>query len=28
MIEFYTGSSAPRRAVQDSVVAALARFRR
>ncbi|HEY7470950.1 MAG TPA: D-alanyl-D-alanine carboxypeptidase/D-alanyl-D-alanine-endopeptidase [Gemmatimonadota bacterium] len=28
MIEFYTGSSAPRRAVQDSIVAALARFRR
>ena len=28
LIEFYTGSSAPRRAVQDSVVAALARFRR
>jgi D-alanyl-D-alanine carboxypeptidase/D-alanyl-D-alanine-endopeptidase (penicillin-binding protein 4) len=28
MMEFYTGSSAPRRAVQDSIVAALARFRR
>lgn len=28
MVEFYTGSAAPRRAVQDSVVAALARFRR
>lgn len=28
MTEFYTGSSAPRRAVQDSIVAALARFRR
>ena len=28
LVEFYTGSSAPRRAVQDSVVAALARFRR
>jgi PBP4 family serine-type D-alanyl-D-alanine carboxypeptidase len=28
LIEFYTGSSAPLRAVQDSVVAALARFRR
>ena len=28
MIEFYAGSSAPRRAVQDSIVAALAGFRR
>lgn len=28
MIEFYVGSAAPRRAVQDSIVAALARFRR
>ena len=28
IMEFYTGSSAPRRAVQDSIVAALARFRR
>jgi D-alanyl-D-alanine carboxypeptidase/D-alanyl-D-alanine-endopeptidase (penicillin-binding protein 4) len=28
MIEFYVGSTAPRRAVQDSIVAALARFRR
>jgi D-alanyl-D-alanine carboxypeptidase/D-alanyl-D-alanine-endopeptidase (penicillin-binding protein 4) len=28
LIEFYTGSSAPRRAVQDSIVAALSRFRR
>lgn len=28
MVEFYTGSSAPRRAMQDSIVAALARFRR
>jgi D-alanyl-D-alanine carboxypeptidase/D-alanyl-D-alanine-endopeptidase (penicillin-binding protein 4) len=28
MIEFYTGSSEPRRAVQDSIVAALAGFRR
>jgi D-alanyl-D-alanine carboxypeptidase/D-alanyl-D-alanine-endopeptidase (penicillin-binding protein 4) len=28
MVEFYTGSAAPRRAVQDSIVAALARFRR
>ena len=28
MMEFYTGSSAPRRAAQDSIVAALARFRR
>jgi D-alanyl-D-alanine carboxypeptidase/D-alanyl-D-alanine-endopeptidase (penicillin-binding protein 4) len=28
MMEFYTGSSAPWRAVQDSIVAALARFRR
>ena len=28
MMEFYTGSSAPRRAVQDSIVAAMARFRR
>lgn len=28
MMEFYTGSSAPRRAVQDSIVAALARYRR
>lgn len=28
MVEFYVGSSASRRAVQDSIVAALARFRR
>lgn len=28
MIEFYAGGSGPRRAVQDSIVAALARFRR
>lgn len=28
MVEFYTGSAAPRRAVQDSIVAALAAFRR
>ena len=28
MIEFYVGSAAPRRAVQDSIVAALAGFRR
>ena len=28
LVEFYVGSSAPRRAVQDSIVAALARFRR
>lgn len=28
MVEFYAGSAAPRRAVQDSIVAALARFRR
>lgn len=28
LIEFFAGSTAPRRAVQDSVVAALARFRR
>ncbi|HET6616707.1 MAG TPA: D-alanyl-D-alanine carboxypeptidase/D-alanyl-D-alanine-endopeptidase [Gemmatimonadota bacterium] len=28
MIEFYAGGSSPRRAVQDSIVAALARFRR
>jgi D-alanyl-D-alanine carboxypeptidase/D-alanyl-D-alanine-endopeptidase (penicillin-binding protein 4) len=28
MVEFYAGSAAPRRAVQDSIVAALAAFRR